>query len=322
MKIIKQMLEDQKSGKRINIEDYYDDTMSFYDDFEVYKLLNLDNSVIQHELNILITTVKEENNDRIFYLDKNLDNDFDYLKMIQKLLVLYHKDKQSAYEEAFKFIKAPREFNKLIIEFKASYLNADLYINDLASISNYVFNSNYNKTDKPKEEIIKEQTYADILLDKIYNSNLSITDYSFYYSLGEEFNKKTINKLSRIDKDKYNEIKNRKDTTIKQILSIIDKINKNDLPILDYYDLTKLNPIILNQIALKYNVKTYIFKEYLKTLNSPYKTNLKKELTTPFIISEKLVDNDTKEKAFKILEEKEIPQTVINYKAMVRSLLK
>ena len=272
---IKKMLEDQRLGKRVKISDYYNDAFKFYDDLEIYSLINLGEKELQRELSILASTVKQENDDKIFYLDGPLpiEQENTYKIVFQQLLRLYLKDQQSAYEEAFRYVGASREFNKLINQFKLDYINADLFVPILVDISEHI--RNYKEIETLKRE--KKKTYREELIDTVYDSNMSFIDYSFYNTLSSEFDKYMYRDLNKKN-PKFIEITSRENKTEEQILQIIEKISNNEISILDYYEMTKLHPIFLTMIANKHSKMSNAFRSFIKNFNStPVKVEIKKK---------------------------------------------
>ena len=318
MGYIKLMLEALKNGKRVRITDYYTNPFKFYDDLEIYALLNLDNKELQRELTILANTVKEINDTKIFYLDEPLpiEKDNTYKIIFQQLLRLYLKDKQSAYDEALRYKNAAREFNRLINDFKKEYVNADLFVDKLLDMSNYI------KDHEPtlSNNKIKKKSFTEELLEKIQASNLSFIDYSFYNYLGDEFNKvvyRDINKNNPL----FKEISSREDTTIPQILDIIEKIRNKEITILEYYETTKLHPMFLTMIANKYGKISNNYREFIKHFNS-FSVKAKNKKNEKLKIRDVEVDEQLVDKAFEYLESIQAPATQATYMATIRKLIR
>ncbi len=319
MNIIEQMLQDQKNGKRIKLDNYYTNKLKFYDDFEIYKSMHQTNKDLQRELDILYRTIKEKNDNYIFYLDKEfLNNEGNYKEIIQKLLIIYQKDKQSAYDLACKYKKSQREFNKVISLFKKNYINADIYMDSLLDISNYI----YTHTNHYQSKKAIKNDYKHDLLNKIYESKLSILDYSFFYDLGSEFDKFTIYSFKKMNNPKAKEVLARKDKTENQIINILDKITNNEINVLEYYEITKLNPILLTQQAVKHKKLNQNYRLFACKLTNSESTTLKKELKAYQVISNIEITDEIKIDAFNKLDEIGAPKTISTYNIMVRRLIK
>ena len=318
MGYIKLMLEALKNGKRVRITDYYTNPFKFYDDLEIYALLNLDNKELQRELTILANTVKEINNAKVFYLDEPLpiEKDNTYKIIFQQLLRLYLKDKQSAYDEALKYKNAAREFNRLINDFKKEYINADLFVDQLLDMSNYI------KDHEPtlSNNKIKKKSFTEELLEKIQASNLSFIDYSFYNYLGDDFNKAVYRDINK-NNPLFKEISSREDTTIPQILDIIEKIRNKEITILEYYETTKLHPMFLTMIANKYGKISNNYREFIKHFNS-YSVKAENKKNEKLKIKDVEVDEQLVDKAFEYLESIQAPATQATYMATIRKLIR
>ena len=317
MSYIKIMLMELKNGKRIRLCDYYVNPMKFYDDLEFYRLTNLNNKELQNELNILARTVRETNDKNVFRLDQVIEANEEetYKLVIQKILKLYKKDKVKAYEEAALFKLDSNDFNKIIIQFRKDFINADLFVEDLMDISKNV--KILNESEKGIKH--RELTYKERLIESVYESNLSLIDYSFYNYIGNEFDKYVYRDLNRVS-PKYKEIAKRKDTTTDKILEIIDKINKEEINILEYYETTKLHPFLLTTVASKHNKLTHNFRLFIKKFNSP-RVSPEGEKKGTLIISSVKVDDDMIDEAFRYLKKINAPATNATYKAMVRRLV-
>lgn len=319
MNKIEEMINDQKRGKRIRKETYYDDSMKFYDDYERYRLNNLNNKDVIEQLDILINTVNELSDDHVFYLYDELPaSPYSYRYVFQNLIEQYLKDKQIAYHRAYEYKKNYNEFNKLINSFKSTYINANLYLDILIDLCNYIKEkSNNYSTRKTQIKRLKKE-----LLDEVYDSNLSLIDYSFYNTFNIQDYKYLLFNLSKNNEKKNEEIKTREDKTIRYILILIDAIRNKDIDIVEYYELTKLHPILLVDIARKNKLVNTEFTNFLKLLNSKSFANLDVELKSKLIINQEEVSEDIKRKAFEYLNLIEAPTTVVAYKTMVRKLIK
>ena len=319
MNKIQKMLKDQKLGKRVRIGSYYNDEMNFWDDFERCKFSNLKNEQLCDELQILANTVREYNDENVFYLEGELPfSTSNYKEIFQNLIKQYLIDKEIAYHKAYEYKKSIIEFNKLIDNFKDTYVNADLYLDILKDLSNYISKESENYMN-PKTRI----KYANIeLIKKIYDSNLSIIDYSFYNRITYGDLRNIYSNLSKADKEKYLEIKQRQDNTLRYILIILDQIKNNDISLIEYYELTKLDPFLLQQVARENNMYDQAFSKFFRLLKYNTPVNIESELKSKLIISQEEISAEMKQEAYDYLKAIEAPTNTVVYKEMIRKLMK
>ncbi len=186
-------------------------------------------------------------------------------------------------------------------------------INRIMDRYNKIGFKNINKSDY--------NTLAEYYLDLIYDSGLSLFDYSFYNYIPFPYinfqsKQKLINRFEKIDEEKTKEILSREDKTKEQAEEIINEIMNNRLDIIEYYKMTKLSPLFFSE-----NFASYKRNPIINSLFSELKTDtttLEKETKVIYYTSNIAVPQELKELAFKELEEQKLPLTNATYRALVR----
>lgn len=164
-------------------------------------------------------------------------------------------------------------------------------------------------------------TLAEYYLDLIYDSGLSLFDYSFYNYIpfpyiNYQSKQNLIWTFEKIDKEKTVEILSREDKTKEQAEKIIQEIRDNNLDIIDYYKKTKLSSLFFNENFASYK-RSPIINNLYTDLRSD-KTTLEKEVKIVYYSGNIKVSQELKELAFKELEEQNLPLTNATYRALVR----
>ena len=165
------------------------------------------------------------------------------------------------------------------------------------------------------------QDLANYYLDEIFFSGLSLFDYSFNNYMPFPYGSsasltRLLKTLESTDQAMYEAIITRDDTYKEQAIEIIKNIADNNLDIIDYYSMTKLNPLFFNENFASYKRYNAIGDLYRALLTDT--TTLEKEIKVTYIAKGGVVSPELKEQVFKELERMNIPQTTGTYRALVR----
>lgn len=240
---------------------------------------------------------------------------------LHKILNAYKLNKQKGYRIAKELFKSKKTFEDIIDSFSNKYINANDYLDDLydilSSYDNEVKKLNqYVNNDALKYDNNKRKK----LLDSIYDSGLSLLDYSFYNYVPISFASYFSDKLNR-KSPKAIKISLRENNTMPILIDLLEKIIENKVDYVGYYELTKLDPYYLIKIAKDNNLYKPIVSDYIKKIRQNYRLNIENVLNGKMVIDEKEVSKEIKEQAINYLNSIDAPVDAVNYNTMVRRLI-
>ncbi|MBR1416206.1 MAG: hypothetical protein IJ572_00105 [Bacilli bacterium] len=316
------MLEIQKEGKRIIFEIYYDNKKDFLNDAKEY--LKLHNNLAK-EIKILVDTITYGNPSNTFYVnDTNDDYSPNYIWHFQEILKLYSRDKIRGLRRAMDFKKKAKVFENQIEMFRNRYINADLYLDTLEEIKDAIEKEN---NIKKKTKYVEIENISNASLDKeiihdIYLSGYSFIDYAFYNPIDISACYTYFGNINENSKNKEAiEIKHRESKTIPLILEIIERINNDDLDIIEYFEITKLNPTKLIFFAKQYGLRSYKLNNFISSYKDSSIINVEKVFNGKLIISNQEVPLSTKKEAVNYLNAINAPINSMSYNAMIKRLV-
>ena len=287
-------------------------------------ILKRGDGILDKELTILKDTIEFGNLYNTFFLNSIFNASTPtYADKMQLILIAYKSSKEKALSKVSSLFHTSKTFKSKIIAFESKFINSSLYISVLEELLNLMIELE-EKNSKKQTTFVNKNVFKDIpdieLIDMIYESSLSLLDYSFYYKINY---RKVRNDLLKNRNSKYFEILQREDKTIPLILDIINKINNKEIEVIDYYKLTKLDPYNLKKIVSEYNLQGKEIGKFIKALISLKKDKIKEsQVDLQFEIDKNEIDMQTKKDAIDHLQQIDAPLGFKNYRDMVRKLVK
>ena len=277
-------------------------------------------------------------NDMVKYFDLNgeesIGND-NYDFIIRKALREYKVNKDRAARTALDGLVSGARydssmFGKAVEAFKDRYVNSNLFMDDLLEIlrlSNEKRNEPAKRTtyldSKSLTSKVESSTHNDIY-QRVYNSGLSLRDYAHKNFVDSKLRNFFNPVANGFDERMSQEILSRKDIFTGEILEVVNKINNEEIDIIDYYKLTKLNPVVLRTIAKENGIITATLSKFANAYANPSsdEEKLDKFMVGYKVVSEEVAIDEIKSDAKLALIDNEIPLTIGCYKQMVRQLIK
>jgi len=260
----------------------------------------------------------------IFTLDESFLNR-DYTNSafkMYKILKAYSENKEKGIRVAKEYIKSKNTFINTVNNFSKKYSNAS----DFAEMFNEIANS-YDSVKKKQTKYIDTSVVSqDVdekhkLLKRIYDSGLSVLDYFFYNHAPLGFSTFFTQRCNRKDKLAL-EINNRNNKTYPIIVKIINQINNDEIDYVGYYEITKLNPYLLINIAKENGIYTDTLAIFIRALRLNNQLNVEKELNGTLVINEEQIPREIKEQAIEYLNSINAPIDTVVYNNMVKRLVK
>lgn len=260
----------------------------------------------------------------VFSLDEKFLASYypDYAFKLHKILNAYNSSKDKGYRIAKELVKTSNRLSAMTEKFKKQYANSGDYLEALYDIMNYL-NKGVKKTTTYVNigKVSPERAQMASIIQKIYNSGLSILDYYFYNTTPLGINTYFCDKVSHKDKIAL-EIKERRDTTYPIILDIIDKINNKELDYVGYYEITKLNPYYLIAIAKDNNLFTEDLARFISLLRANNQLDVERELNGTLVINEEKIPRVVKEQAIEYIKSIDAPMDALVYESMIKRLIR
>ena len=288
----------------------------------------------------VLTNIGKVNKDgmvKYFDIDgeESIGND-NYDFIIRKALREYRTNKDRAVRTALDGLVSGAKydssmFEKAVEAFKDRYVNSNLFMDDLLEI--------LRLCDEKRNEPAKRTTYLDNksltskeenashsdIYQRVYNSGLSLRDYAHKNFIDSNKIKNFFNPIANgFDEGMSQEILSRKDTFTDEILDVVNKIINEEIDIIDYYKLTKLNPVVLRNIAKEHGIITAALSKFANAYANPSsdEEKLDKFIVGYKVVGEEVASEEIKSDAKQVLIDNEIPLTIGCYKQMVRQLIK
>ena len=262
----------------------------------------------------------------VFAINEELPfNAPNYALELQEILKIYTINKENGIKKVYNYRDTKEKFLQIVDKFKNKYTNSDEYMDTLFEIANNL-KSGSKKNKKCVTKTSKYNNENEVLFQKIYNSGLSIIDYMFYnYVEADNFLSYVSNKKYYAkNNNTYETVLNRPNKTLPIILDIIEKIKNNEIDYVEYYELTKLNPMYLRYIARDNNIECGYLNAFISNIHTQ-NLNL---LTIETIYEDKMVINEEeislelKKKAIDHLQSINAPLNATNYHIVIRKLVK
>ena len=289
-------------------------------------------------VDILTNIGNVKSQDMVRYFDLNGEensrtDNYDFI--IRKVLREYKINKDRAVRTALDGLVSGSSYDCLLFEkaveaFKDRYVNSNLFMDDLLEILKLV--------DERKNKPAKRTTYLDSksltskversthndVYQRVYNSGLSLRDYAHKNFVDSKLRNFFNPVANGFDKRMSQEILSRKDIFTGEILEVVNKINNEEIDIIDYYKLTKLNPVVLRTIAKENGIITATLSRFANAYANPSndEEKLDKFIVGYKVVSEEVASDEIKSDAKLALIDNEIPLTIGCYKQMVRQLIK
>ncbi len=289
-------------------------------------------------VDVLTNIGRISKNDMVKYFDINGEeskgnDNYDFI--IRKALMEYKVNKDRAVRTALDGLVSgsgcgSSMFEKAVEAFKDRYVNSNLFMDDLLEI--------LRLCDEKRNEPAKRTTYSDGKLltlkvesashndvyQRVYNSGLSLRDYAHKNFVDSKLRNFFNPAANGFDERMSQEILSRKDTFTDEILDIANKIINEEIDIIEYYKLTKLNPVVLRNIAKEHGIITATLSRFANTYANP---SSDEEKLDKFIGGYKVVSEETSSEKIKLVAKQAlidmgIPLTISCYKPMLRQLIK
>lgn len=289
-------------------------------------------------VDILTNIGNVKSQDMVKYFDLNGEensrtDNYDFI--IRKVLREYKINKDKAIRIACDSLVSGSRYNSLLFEkaveaFKDRYVNSNLFMDDLLEIlrlSNEKRNEPAKRTtyldSKSLTSKVESSTHNDIY-QRVYNSGLSLRDYAHKNFVDSKLRNFFNPVANGFDERMSQEILSRKDIFTSEILEVVNKINNEEIDIIDYYKLTKLNPVVLRTIAKENGIITATLSKFASAYANPSsdEEKLDKFIVGYKVVSEEVASDEIKSDAKLALIDNEIPLTIGCYKQMVRQLIK
>ena len=289
-------------------------------------------------VDVLTNIGNVKSQDMVKYFDINgeesIGND-NYDFIIRKALREYKVNKDRAARTALDGLVSGARydssmFGKAVEAFKDRYVNSNLFMDDLLEIlrlSNEKRNEPAKRTtyldSKSLTSKVESSTHNDIY-QRVYNSGLSLRDYAHKHFVDSKLRNFFNPVANGFDERMSQEILSRKDIFTGEILEVVNKINNEEIDIIDYYKLTKLNPVVLRTIAKENGIITATLSKFASAYANPSsdEEKLDKFIVGYKVVSEEVASDEVKSDAKLALIDNEIPLTIGCYKQMVRQLIK
>ena len=277
-------------------------------------------------------------NDMVKYFDINGEestgnDNYDFI--IRKVLREYKTNKDKAIIIACDSLVSGSKYDRLLFEkaveaFNDRYVNSNLFMDDLLEILKLVD----EKRNKPAKRTtyldnksltskVESSTHNDIY-QRVYNSGLSLRDYAHKNFVDSKLRNFFNPVANGFDERMSQEILSRKDIFTGEILEVVNKINNEEIDIIEYYKLTKLNPVVLRNIAKEHGIITATLSKFANAYANPSsdEEKLDKFIVGYMVVSEEVASDEIKSDAKLALIDNEIPLTIGCYRQMVRQLIK
>ena len=281
-------------------------------------------------LDILCKVADEDlKNNHIFGFDiGSRRNAASYLTLIERVLYAYKNEgKKTAVNIAFNSESTRVRFSDSYERFLSNFYNAILYKDVLDDVLKDV-KEKCKSDDKKRTTYINNKALCSTN-DNIYiivkESGLSLLDFAHRFYVDNLLHKNFL-RPDVVCKDSKlaSELMQRESTCLPELIDVINKINNNEIDVIDYYKLTKLNPLYLKNIAKDLGIATPNLSKFVYSNQNPhseeYKVNL--AMNGTLIISNEEVSEELKQKAKQIMVDLDIPLIPNYYNKMVRKLIK
>ena len=252
-----------------------------------------------------------------------------YVELLERIVYTYQNvSKEEAIKIAYNSLETRTKFTDALQRFYTNFANAILYKGILDEVLVGV-----NETLDSKVTI-KRGTFVDRgamaynnhdLYNRVYNSGLSLLDYAHKHFIDsfqqkDYFRPEAVGCNSKIAKV----ILERPNTCLDELINVINLLNEGELDIFGYYELTKLNPLFLKNIAKEHNLVTTNLSKFVSKNANPHseESKVNKEMAGERIINSEVVSDELKIKAKQALVELDMPLTVSYYNQKLRQLIK
>lgn len=325
--IISELLELNKKGNSININNYFNGERDLLVQAKDY-IKKYPNKA--KEVEILVNTLRERKLNHIFLLEDALIGEQPvYVHDIIKIIKMYYLNPDEAVKLAYNLRKTKHAFDYTIKLFNERYVNAELFTPVLDNISKKMASQNINKrknyfnADAFKITALSKD---EEILEALYESKQSLFDFA----CDNLIDISKISKLLKLRTTKEMALRNdiilsRPFNNEEKIVQLLYKIIEEDLDIIDYYRICKLSPFYLRNIAKKHNINHKKLSTFLNGAivgESGALITESYEINCTSIINGVTLTKEDKVYAINYLKENNIPLTKHVFNTMLRKIAK